>query len=114
MGEYLKIRGAETCIINTNHALERMKQRQNSMTEGQINNFFDRVLLYFKDHQEQFESDPYNSEYFFYSGQHQRGMILAYRRDFKQKVSGNHFILVTIYPYGKTYPMQADTPIVYI
>jgi len=56
--------------------------------------------------------DYYNQEVFMYSKTMKRGMIVAFRRDFKNDNGLLCLVVVTVYPYGKDTPMQADTDII--
>jgi hypothetical protein len=57
----------------------------------------------------------YNQEVFIYSKLFQRGMIIAFRRDYKNsKNTHTCLVAVTVYPYGKSQPAHNDTEVIYV
>ena len=57
----------------------------------------------------------YNQEVFIYSRAFQRGMIIAFRRDYKNKTNVKLVLVaVTVYPYGKSLPAHPDTEVIYV
>lgn len=98
-------------VINTDHANKQAQQRH-GMSVDQMTDFFQIVIDHIKSGK--FKIVEYNQEVFFYSTKYQRGMILAFRRDFKLNLEGTCIICVTVYPYGKNIPMQKDTETVYV
>jgi len=109
MEEYLHEKNG-TSVIGTKHFMERMQQRMNGMSEQHFKGMLDSILQHYHTNKEQFDTLPYNSEIFFFSPKYQRGMVLAHRRDSKNHDGNMHFILMTVYPYGKAVPVQQDTP----
>lgn len=98
-------------VINTDHANRQAKQRH-GMTVNQMKDFFTIVIDFIK--AGNFEIMEYNQEVFFYSTKYQRGMILAFRRDFKENAEGMCIVCVTVYPYGQSRPMKDDTEAIYV
>lgn len=92
-------------IIMTDHAKKQARDRHGMPLET--------MKRWFEDMQGIWGNVPvkeYNQEVFVYSVKYQRGMILAYRRDFKNDERTDlALVVVTVYPYGKAVPMQRDT-----
>lgn len=107
-GEYLAHRNG-TWIIDTAHAVQRMHQRGRSMKPFEVKDMFNRVLEYAERNEETFKSMPYNSEVFFYSQKHSRGAVMAHRKDTRGNLDGMHWVLLTIYPAGKSQPAHNET-----
>jgi hypothetical protein len=97
-----------TWIVDTKHAIDRLKQRR-GLTPQQIDEMLQGVLDYYTVNREKFEQMPYNSEVFFYSPKHKRGMIMSHRRDTKNRLPGMHWFLMTVYPQGSSTPVHKDT-----
>lgn len=92
--------------ILTDHAKEAARKRH-SMSATDVQTWVESVEHVIAG----IKIDHYNQEVFVYSKKHQRGCILAFRRDFKARDRGLAVAIITVYPYGKDIPMQADTPI---
>jgi hypothetical protein len=94
-------------IIMTDHAKSQCKARHGMQLEQMKQFFVDTLPVW--------GSVPvveYNQEVFIYSTKWQRGMIVAYRRDFKNdKSSKIALVVVTVYPYGISKPAHADTEV---
>jgi hypothetical protein len=102
--EYLtEIHGVK--IIMTDHAKKQARERHGMP--------LDTMRRFFEDMEPVWGNIPikeYNQEVFVYSVKYQRGMILAFRRDFKNDERVDlAMVVVTVYPYGKAVPMQRDT-----
>lgn len=99
-------------VILTDHGRERAGSRH-GMDIDQLNTWFRSSaegLL-----KAELAMDYYNQEIFVYNRHFQRGMIIAFRRDFKNPdVNDICLIVLTVYPYGKANPMQKDTEIFYV
>jgi hypothetical protein len=97
-------------IILTDHVRDRARQRHGMPVE-QMKVYFQHVIDGLVD----FPWVEYNQEIFVYSRAFNRGMIIARRRDFKNQ--GNRdmaYVAVTMYPFGRGYPAQKDTEVVYV
>ena len=103
--EYLtEIKG--TKIIMTDHAKSQSLSRHGLK--------LDQCKQWFIDMVDTWASVPvreYNQEVFVYSYKWQRGMILAYRRDFKNDRDDLAIVAVTVYPYGVASPAKHDTEV---
>lgn len=102
--EYLtEIHGAK--IIMTDHAKKQCQARHGLKLE--------QCKQWFVDMTDVWASVPVeyeNEEVFVYSYKWQRGMILAYRRDYKNETRNDTAVVaVTVYPYGVASPANKDT-----
>jgi hypothetical protein len=102
--EYLtEIHGVK--IIMTDHAKKQARDRHGMPLDTMKNWFQDMADIWGN-----VPVKEYNQEVFVYSVKYQRGMILAFRRDFKNDDRQDlAVVVVTVYPYGKAVPMQRDT-----
>ena len=106
--EYLtEIHG--TKIIMTTHAKGQCRKRHGMP--------LDSMKQFFIDTADTWGSVPvveYDQEVFIYSTKWHRGVIVAYRRDWRNATRKDlAIIVVTIYPYGKSKPVHPDTEVYY-
>jgi hypothetical protein len=97
-------------IILTDHVRDRARQRHGMPVE-QMKVYFQHVIDGLVD----FPWVEENQEIFVYSRAFQRGVVIARRRDYKNQ--GNRdmaYVGITLYPYGRAYPAQKDTEVVYV
>jgi len=98
-------------IIMTDHA-KRQAMKRHGMPLETMRAWFvnsSRALLHIRSNLVE-----YNQEVFVYNAKYQRGMILAFRRDFKNQDSNKICLaVITVYPYGKATPMHPDTEVFY-
>jgi hypothetical protein len=99
-------------VIITDHVRQRSRERHGMPVE-QMRVYFQHVI----DGLDACDFKPveYNQEIFVYSRAFQRGMIIAFRRDYKNQDSSKLAIVaVTCYPYGRAVPAQPDTEVIYV
>lgn len=98
-----------TKVILTDHARQQARKRHGLPIE-QMKKFF--ILAH--DALQDFKWVEYNQEVFVYSRSHQRGCIIAARRDFKNQQDRRlGYVVVTVYPYGISRPAHPDTEVIY-
>ena len=99
-------------VIITDHVRTRARQRHGMPIE-QMKTFFEHMINGLEE--TNFKPVEYNQEVFIYVRAFQRGMIMAFRRDFKNQSDGNvHLVAVTCYPYGRSIPSHPDTEVIYV
>ncbi len=89
-------------VIDTNHATERMAQR-NQFTKKEIEVFFRKMIeAFLKKGSRYTDMDIYSgaNEFLFFSKSLNQGMIIAYRKDYKNIDDNQHFVVVTFFPRG--------------
>ena len=99
-------------VIATAHSTQRTQQRQ-ALTKDELCRWFltaagdlETIINGLKE---------YNQEVFVFNRQFRQGMILAFRRDFKDPSNrALAIVMVTVYPYGKATPMHKDTEVYYV
>ena len=91
-------------VIMTDHAKQQASKRHGMKLE-QMKDWFE----YTADVTASIPVAYYNEEVFVYSIKHQRGMILAYRRDNRSDSRNVCLVVVTVYPYGSSKPMKPGT-----
>jgi hypothetical protein len=98
-------------VIITDHVRQRARERHGMPVET-MKTYFQHVI----DGLDacNFKPVEYNQEIFVYSRAFQRGMVIAFRRDFKSDNQNLVLVAVTCYPYGRAVPAQADTEIYYV
>lgn len=85
-------------VIDTNHAAQRMQQR-NSYSNKELATFFRRMIdKYLSLGPDYLKLN--NPEFLFFSKSLNQGMIIAYRKDFKKIDNKKHFVVVTFFPRG--------------
>lgn len=94
-------------VILTDHARQQAVKRHGMPIE-QMRRFFvgaiDGII------EADFQVQEYNQEVFIYSRSFCRGMIVAFRRDYKNPNNKNLALaVVTVYPYGAQSPAHKDT-----
>ena len=92
-------------VFNTNHSLERTKQRYPEMTEEDFKILFKRGIEAIKDTKTQ-------NEYLIYSKSYDMAYVVAYRKDKFSNDSKNHMFLITILPKGKKNPKDGTNVLV--
>jgi len=85
-------------VIDTNHAAQRMAER-NSYSKKEIDTFFRRMIEKYLSMGPSY-TNLNNPEFLFFSKSLNQGMIIAYRKDFKRIDSKKHFVVVTFFPKG--------------
>ena len=98
-------------VILTDHARQQAVHRHGMPIET-MKTWFQQAIDMLAD--TDFIPETYNQEVFIYNRAFQRGMIVAFRHDFK---SDNHkiaLVAVTVYPYGKNRPAHRDTVTLYV
>lgn len=98
-------------VIVTDHVRKRAVERHGMPIE-QMKTFFEHVINGIAD--VDFKPVEYNQEVFVYSRAFQRGMVIAFRRDFKSDDGNMCIVAVTCYPYGRALPAQKDTEVIYV
>jgi hypothetical protein len=99
-------------VILTDHSRQQALRRHGMPIE-QMKVFFQHAINGIDD--AGFMPEYYNQEVFIYSKTFQRGMIVAFRRDFKNQDNWHIcLVAVTVYPYGVSRPAHKDTVTIYV
>jgi hypothetical protein len=85
-------------VIDTDHAAERMVQRK-QLTSKQMKFFFRKMIEKYLSMGSKY-TNLNNPEFLFFSKSLNQGMIIAFRRDYKNIDSKKHFIIITFFPRG--------------
>lgn len=96
-------------VIMTDHAKAQCKSRH-GVNLDQMKTFFNDTAKAWTN----YVPAEYNQECFLWSAKWQRGMVVAYRRDFKNQTNKRlGLVVITVYPFGKCRPVQPDTEVIY-
>lgn len=95
-GEYL-FTHLKKWIIDTKHSTERAFDRLNLSTDD-VKTIFKRMI---EKHE---KSKKPSGEYLYYSKQFRQGFVVDYRPDKRGKYPGNHFVIITVLPSGRSNP----------
>jgi hypothetical protein len=99
-------------VVLTDHVRQRSRERHGMPIE-QMKTYFQHVINGIDD--VGFVPSEYNQEVFIYSKTFQRGMIIAFRRDYKNQSNRRiALVAVTVYPYGRALPAHPDTEVIYV
>lgn len=84
-------------IIDTKHSTERAFERL-SLTTDDVKTIFKRMI------EKHTKTEKPSGEYLYYSKQFRQGFVIDYRPDKRGKYKGNHFVIITVLPTGKSNP----------